>query len=101
MNELEKAFEAIRNIKSPIRSTAEDAPASELSALLCMLRDVTNYASRNHCAHEETYRGGIHWEICNQCGMKWADDEGGKPDDAGKLPDELGRAYEMLAKYDA
>ena len=34
----------------------------------------------NTCPHEETYRGGILWEICHSCGMKWADDEGGRPD---------------------
>jgi hypothetical protein len=33
----------------------------------------------NTCPHEETHRGGCIWEICNWCGAKWADDEGGKP----------------------
>ena len=26
------------------------------------------------CHHDETYRAGAIWEICNQCGKKWADD---------------------------
>ena len=29
------------------------------------------------CLHEDTYRGGTIWTICKDCGMKWADDEGG------------------------
>lgn len=71
----------------------------KFSDLLRVLRIVTDYASRQHCCHEDTHRGGVLWEICDQCGMKWADDEGGKPDDAGKLPEEIDRAYDILAKY--
>jgi hypothetical protein len=26
------------------------------------------------CHHDETYRAGAIWEICSQCGKKWADD---------------------------
>jgi hypothetical protein len=37
------------------------------------------YAERQQCLHEETHRGGAIWEICDMCGSKWADDEGGKP----------------------
>ena len=73
----EHAFETIRNIKSPMRGEAGDAPASELSALFCALRDVTDLADRNTCRHEETHRGGVLWEICDMCGAKWA-----KPDQA-------------------
>ena len=29
------------------------------------------------CTHEETHRGGTIWTICDACGQKWADDEGG------------------------
>lgn len=32
------------------------------------------------CQHESTHRGGTLWEICDECGAKWADDQGGKPD---------------------
>lgn len=35
---------------------------------------------RNTCQHENTHRGGSIWEICDDCGWKWADDEGGKPE---------------------
>jgi hypothetical protein len=34
----------------------------------------------NTCQHEDTHRGGVLWEICDQCGAMWADDEGGKPE---------------------
>lgn len=29
------------------------------------------------CRHETTHRGGFLWTICDDCGMKWADDRGG------------------------
>lgn len=35
---------------------------------------------QNTCQHETTHRGGSIWEICDICGAKWADDEGGKPE---------------------
>lgn len=63
------------------------------------LKSVTDYAAINTCTHEETHRGGSIWEICDQCGAKWADDEGGKPDDAHELPEEIKKAYEILDKY--
>lgn len=44
-----------------------------LRALLA--RDV-----HNTCHHENTHRGGAIWEICDECGAKWADDEGGRPE---------------------
>lgn len=41
-----------------------------LSALL-------EHVDRETCTHEETHRGGAIWTICDSCGRKWADDEGG------------------------
>jgi hypothetical protein len=41
------------------------------------LRDALDEFDRNTCLHEETHRAGAQWTICNSCGMKWADDEGG------------------------
>jgi hypothetical protein len=61
-----------------------------------VLKDITDYANRHTCLHEETYRGGLIWEICRQCGMKWADDEGGKPADAHDLPKEIENAHSLL-----
>lgn len=34
----------------------------------------------NTCQHDNTHRGGSIWEICDDCGMEWADDRGGKPE---------------------
>ncbi len=53
------------------------------------------YASGQICMHEDTHRGGTLWEICNQCGAKWADDEGGKP--KFKWPKEIVTAREALS----
>lgn len=49
----------------------------------------------NTCRHEDTYRGGALWEICRQCGAKWADDEGGRP--AWQDPPEWEAARAVLA----
>ena len=49
---------------------------------------------RNTCTHEETHRGGSLWEICDQCGLQWADDRGGKPE--WKDPDEWGKAQDAI-----
>jgi len=32
---------------------------------------------RDQCEHENTYRGGNIWTFCEDCGQKWADDDGG------------------------
>ena len=44
------------------------------------LRALLERDMRKTCQHDETHRGGFLWEICDQCGAKWADDEGGKPE---------------------
>lgn len=44
-----------------------------------LIRQMLDHIERNTCTHEETHRGGVIWEICDGCGAKWADDEGGKP----------------------
>jgi hypothetical protein len=64
--------------------------------LLAALKAVLDRDELNTCQHEDTYRGGAIWEICNQCGSKWADDEGGKPE--WKDPAEWDAAYKAIAK---
>jgi hypothetical protein len=59
------------------------------------LRDLTQWAENQICTHESTHRGGAIWEICDQCGAKWADDEGGKP--GFKWPAEIEVARVLLA----
>lgn len=63
-----------------------------LNQMLCQRENDT-------CQHEETSRGGTIWEICNQCGCKWADDEGGRPE--YKTPKDITQGYETLTKLDA
>jgi hypothetical protein len=52
---------------------------TEIALLRKALFACMTHIEINTCAHEETHRGGVLWEICDSCGMKWADDEGGKP----------------------
>lgn len=66
-----------------------------LEALMKDMRQLQNYAEGQVCQHETTHRGGALWEICDECGAKWADDEGGKPD--FEMPKELQRGQEALA----
>lgn len=84
--------------KSPEMDTriVEVAPASDVvqvprELLKKLLADI----DRNTCTHEETYRAGIIWEICNSCGSKWADDEGGRPE--FEWPAEIEAARGLLA----
>lgn len=91
---IEKMGERILEMKI----TLANLQTSELSVLLSTLRDVTNLADNNICRHEETHRGGFLWEICNTCGAKWADDEGGKLPFVE--PPAIIKAYELLNKYD-
>lgn len=81
-------------MKTPIENTA--ALSVDVPRLVLHLRSVLEYAERETCTHDETHRGGAIWEICDRCGMKWADDEGGKPDDAHDLPQVLTDARDFL-----
>jgi len=66
-----------------------------LDALVAVLtRD-----ERNTCQHESTHRGGTIWEICDDCGAKWADDMGGRP--KWKDPSEWGAANAVIAELRA
>ena len=62
-----------------VRYVREDlaTPARGGDELREALADLLDYADRNECTHEETHRGGAIWTICDGCGQKWADDEGG------------------------
>ena len=50
-----------------------------IKALEDALRKLLARDQLNTCQHENTHRGGANWEICEDCGAKWADDRGGKP----------------------
>lgn len=68
---------------------------SEVQRLRVALTQLLSYAERQICAHDNTHRGGAIWEICDDCGAKWADDEGGKPE--FKWPNEIEDARAALA----
>ena len=59
-----------------------------------LVQELVREVERKTCTHEETYRGGFMWEICESCGAKWADDEGGKPE--FKWPKVVEKARAML-----
>lgn len=70
---------------------------SDSPALLDALEKAVAHIERNTCQHEDTYRGGAIWEICRECGAKWADDKGGKPE--FKWPDSVLQASALIAKH--
>ena len=45
--------------------------------LVHALSGLLEFVDRNTCEHDDTHRAGIIWTVCDGCGMKWADDEGG------------------------
>jgi hypothetical protein len=59
------------------------------------LTGLRDYALKSVCYHDETHRAGAIWEICDLCGKKWADDEGGKPE--FKEPKEISKANAALS----
>lgn len=73
------------------------ARLAALEALAEAAQDLLDEHDRNTCTHENTKRGGVIWTICEDCGMKWADDEGGfQPhQDSPKVA----RARVLLAKW--
>lgn len=94
MSKLTDALDVVENTLSPLRECR-----SELIDLLCVFRALTDYAVRNCCLHESTHRGGILWEICDNCGAKWADDEGGMPPEAREHPKEIQEALDILERF--
>lgn len=68
-------------------------PSDDLHTLQSLLA----WSEAQICMHEETRRGGTNWEICDQCGAKWADDEGGKPE--FQWPEPIVKASALLSRY--
>lgn len=77
--------------------TALEAESQRLREALEKADVMLRWADLQWCAHDETHRGGAIWEICDQCGAKWADDEGGRPADAGSQPKQLSDYIETRA----
>jgi hypothetical protein len=84
-----------RNIvKQALYTATPPAPTASVG-LREALGGLLGYVERNECTHEETHRGGAIWTICDGCGMKWADDEGGFV--PYKEPEPITRARNALA----
>lgn len=83
-----------RQIAAELR--AQHELIQKLKAALSALLDRDH---ANTCQHENTHRGGVIWEICDDCGAMWADDRGGKPE--WKDPQEWVNACAALAAAEA
>jgi hypothetical protein len=84
--------EANENVSLTQQLAAANGRVEMLRETLTGLRD---YALKSVCYHDETHRAGAIWEICDLCGKKWADDEGGKPE--FKEPKEISKANAALS----
>ena len=58
-------------------SAAHTPSGHELRTVLTALWELLDHVDAVTCTHEELHRGGTIWTICDGCGRKWADDEGG------------------------
>jgi hypothetical protein len=76
---------------------ADARVSEETRELVDGLRKAITQAEIRICTHDETHRGGAIWEICDQCGAKWADDEGGKPE--FKWPEAIVELNALIVKY--
>lgn len=74
-----KLAEAFEDGKFVATRPAQTEQQPEQSGLMDALTQLLCWAEKQVCTHEETHRGGAIWEICDSCGAKWADDEGGRP----------------------
>lgn len=68
-----EAYATAPQESGPIKAVPPDSLKEAATATL-------NELLSRDCAHDDTRRGGAIWEICNDCGMQWADDKGGKPE---------------------
>ena len=58
-------------------SAAHKPSGYEMRTVLTALWTLLDHVDAETCVHEELHRGGTIWTICDGCGRKWADDEGG------------------------
>lgn len=76
------------------QSLRDGAYLADTHAWKKVMADLVKLAQNSECRHETTHRGGVLWEICDDCGAKWADDRGGKP--AYSEPEEITAALKLL-----
>ena len=84
-------LKAVRNLGAEL-----GAAKAECERLRTALKDLICLAEDQICQHHNTHRGGAIWEICDGCGMQWADDMGGRPE--FMWPDEIESARAALSQ---
>ena len=97
IKELEKQCSAYARADRLFVEEINDLEA-KLTKAVGVIKALLERDERNTCQHENTERGGVLWEICLDCGCKWADDEGGKP--MWKDPQEWVDASATLAELE-
>lgn len=81
---------------APATVQGDAVKAQLLEALNCLI----GWAESVICQHNDTHRGGVIWEICDDCGLSWADDMGGKPEFSWPGEVEAARAAIAAAQED-
>jgi hypothetical protein len=64
---------------TPAPSVPQTAPEVQLKEALETIEALQAVIQRRVCFHESTHRGGVLWEICDDCGVQWSDDRNPKP----------------------
>ena len=84
MTDLDKAVDGMATLMTTLmgeeitrRQEAIDSRDATIAQLREALRNALDQFDRRTCTHEDINRGGFLWTICEDCGAKWADDEGG------------------------
>jgi hypothetical protein len=85
----------LRAIEAALRTQSTAGVRELVEALAGLLDEV----DQNTCRHESTHRGGVIWTICDDCGAKWADDEGGFVPHKDSEP--VARARQALRLHEA
>lgn len=88
--------EAMRENYKKAKAALASQPSGDMRAAF---EELLAFAESQICTHDNTYRGGVLWEICEDCGRKWADDEGGKP--KFEWPKAIVEARKALAAWQA
>ena len=65
------------DIEFELAIAQRDEALAEVERLQTSLAKLVAYLDSITCTHEDAHRGGTIWTICDGCGAKWADDEGG------------------------